>query len=388
MAAQYFINTYCREINDGDYSLIIVHDFGSYLKLRNSIWNNIQYYIENDIEIDRRYSGIVQTLVKHGIIFEYGEISFNYRSIMLQLTSACNLNCLHCCAKMLTSDGMVTMDIVEKVIDLNPEMLVLTGGEPMLHPQFWDLVKHIRKNYQKKLYLMTNATLITAENIGELYRYFDGIDISLDGKDAYDTLRIRGKDVFEHATNIIRLLRERKMNVSISAVAEFFSEDFTNQFNELADSLDVKTMLREIDLVDEVMLNFDKIVGGGKEKYINSKIMALKESIPTNTEFKKCPMVRHSLFIDVEGNIYPCAGLAKDKYCIGKFNDLANLPDYSVLEKKLLEEEIYTNCRECIYRAGCWDCLSELENRAKFPEVFSAYCQSHKEKWANILKGA
>ncbi len=386
MVTEYIKNSYCREIIDGNYTLIIAHDSGTYLKLRSSIWNNIQYYIENDMEIDKRYKDIVQVLLKYGIIFKRCMNNFNYRSIMLQMTSACNLHCLHCCAQMIHSEGIVTMEIVNKVIKLNPELLVLTGGEPMMHPQFWDIVKYIRKHFHNRLRLMTNATLITEKNIDDLCYYFDSVDISLDGATAEDTSRIRGDGVYENVVDAIELLKGHGQEVSISAVVECFSESFISQFNEFASSLGVNTTLRELDVVDEVMKNFDKIVVGGKECYINTKIKTMQESVPNNIEFHKCPMIRYSLFFDVKGNAYPCGGLAKEKFCIGNIDNLSNIPDYSILEEKLLKEEKYSLCRECIYRAGCWDCLSELENRAKIPEVFRAYCHNHKKKWENILK--
>ncbi len=97
-------------------------------------------------------------------------------------------------------------------------------------------------------------------------------------------------------------------------------------------------------------------------------------------------MARYSLFFDVKGNIYPCGGLAKDKFCIGNIDDLSNISDYNYLEQILLKEDKYAECRNCIYRAGCWDCLNELENCSKIPEVFWAYCQNHKKKWKNILE--
>lgn len=386
MSILYYKNSYCREIKDGDYTLIIAHDAGTYLKLRSSIWNNIQYYIENNMAIDKKYQDIVQVLLEYGIIFEQSIGNFNYRSIMLQLTSSCNLNCLHCCAKMLRSKGMITMELVNRVLELNPDLLVLTGGEPMMHPQFWDIAKYIRNHFHNNLKIMTNATLITEENIDDLCFYFDSIDISLDGKNVEDTNHIRGEGVYEHAVHIIKLLKKHGIKVTISAVVECFSEDFIDRFNELAASLGVETILRELDVVDEVIKNFDKILVGGKEHYIETKIRTICDNVPYTNEFHKCPMARYSLFFDVNGNAYPCGGLAKDKFCIGNINNLSSIMDYNTLEQMLLKEEKYASCRDCIYRAGCWDCLSELENRSRISEVFNVYCKNQKKKWENILK--
>lgn len=382
----YYKNTYCREINDGEYTLIIAHDFGNHLKLHNSIWNNIQFYIENSTEIDIRFKDIVQVLINNGILFDRSKNSFDYRSISLQLTDACNLNCLHCCAKMIHSSGMISMEIIDKAIKLNPQILVLTGGEPMMHPKFWDIAKYVRKRFHNELRLMTNATLITEQTINDLCNCFDYIEISLDGSNAEETSRIRGKGIYDNSISAIKLLKKHGQKVTISAVADCFSDDFTDRFDKLADSLGVRAVSRDMGLVDEVVKNFDQIVLGGKEQYIKAKVSKLQENTQNSNDYRKCPMVRHSLFFDVNGNAYPCGGLVKEKFCIGNVNDLSNLPDYNDLEQMLLKEDKYKQCSECIYRAGCWGCLNEIENRSKIPEVFSAFCQHQKTKWMNILK--
>ncbi len=271
MDAKYFKNSYCREIVHGNYTLIIAHDSGTYINLRSSIWNNIQYYMENNIKIDKKYEDIIRVLLEYGIIYQTCKGNLVYKSIMLQLTSACNLHCIHCCAQMISSKGIVTMEIINKVINLNPQLLILTGGEPMMHPQFWSIAKYIRKHFRNELRLMTNATLITEKNIGDLCSYFDSVDISMDGKNNEDTSRIRGGGVYEHAINAIHLLKKYDKKVTVSAVVECFTEDFANQFDELAFSLGVDTILRELDIVDEVMKNFDDIVVGGKNIILRIK---------------------------------------------------------------------------------------------------------------------
>ena len=40
--------------------------------------------------------------------------------------------------------------------------ITLSGGEPLLHPQFWDILKTIQESGVRNILLITNATLINS----------------------------------------------------------------------------------------------------------------------------------------------------------------------------------------------------------------------------------
>ncbi len=73
----------------------------------------------------------------------------NTRGIELEITSDCNLFCINCdrsCRQARTKEYM-TLDQVEKFVhqslelDWEWEHIRLLGGEPTLHPQFFDIIK-------------------------------------------------------------------------------------------------------------------------------------------------------------------------------------------------------------------------------------------------------
>lgn len=89
----------------------------------------------------------------------------------LELTLRCNLECLHCYARCPTlyEHELSTDDvcrILDKLKDCGVLMLTLTGGEPLLRPDFAHIYTHAKK-CGFLLTVMTNATLID-NSIAEL----------------------------------------------------------------------------------------------------------------------------------------------------------------------------------------------------------------------------
>lgn len=93
------------------------------------------------------------------------------RNLFIELTDRCNEHCLHCgsvCGDRFVSD-MLTADEIRNFLDgikrdfpLNRLMLCVTGGEPLLRPDFFEIM-----NYANALGfgwgMTTNGTLITPE---------------------------------------------------------------------------------------------------------------------------------------------------------------------------------------------------------------------------------
>ena len=113
------------------------------------------------------------------------------RSIYFYLTEGCNLACRHCwiAPKFDESGTMpaIPVDLFQKVIDeampLGLKDVKLTGGEPLMHPRFGELLEIAR---QKNLgvTIETNGLLCTPEvaaEIARLPRRF--VSVSIDGSD-------------------------------------------------------------------------------------------------------------------------------------------------------------------------------------------------------------
>lgn len=67
---------------------------------------------------------------------------------IIQITTRCNMRCPHCCFDC-TSEGIdLSLEDFKKIISiLNPYGVLLTGGEPTIHPNFWEIFWYLRDNY-------------------------------------------------------------------------------------------------------------------------------------------------------------------------------------------------------------------------------------------------
>ena len=111
-------------------------------------------------------------------------------------TKTCNLKCMHCYMQsdaQKYKDELTTAEakkFIDDLADFNVPVLLFSGGEPLIRPDFFELAEYAQKKGVRPT-LSTNGTLITREvaqrikDIGVGY-----VGISLDGlKDVNDKFR-------------------------------------------------------------------------------------------------------------------------------------------------------------------------------------------------------
>jgi len=121
--------------------------------------------------------------------------------IWLELTRRCNLTCSHCYIdggdarenEMPTSEFYRLLD---EFADMGVWAVAFTGGEPTLHPDFANLVRHARKR-GLLVGIATNGMFLTPDLLDSLPR--DGVIISV----SLDNLHVDGNRDFQVATKAI-----------------------------------------------------------------------------------------------------------------------------------------------------------------------------------------
>ena len=125
------------------------------------------------------------------------------RSFYIYLSDNCNLRCRHCWIEPRFTDGkpdpsrFVDVDALRGAVrearTLGLRTAKLTGGEPMLHPRFMEVVDLLTAE-GLSLNMETNGTLLTAEAARHLKdkTRVTSISISLDGRDAQTHDAFRG----------------------------------------------------------------------------------------------------------------------------------------------------------------------------------------------------
>jgi len=107
--------------------------------------------------------------------------------VVWNITRRCNLKCVHCYSDSDARDypGELTWEQCRAVIDdlavFGVPGLLFSGGEPLIHPRFFDLARYARER-EIRLTISTNGTLITADIAAQLREIgFAYVGISLDG---------------------------------------------------------------------------------------------------------------------------------------------------------------------------------------------------------------
>ncbi len=158
------------------------------------------------------------------------------RYLEVQITDRCNLRCRHCYIgeglhRDLSLEGILkTLKQFEEIQGLR---LLLSGGEPLLHPHFWE-VNDVLRDYKYRSILLSNGTLITKETAKRLRVH--EVQVSLDGmKEGHES--IRGEGTFEKALRAIDHLQEANIRVS---VATMIHRKNLEEFDRLASLLQSK----------------------------------------------------------------------------------------------------------------------------------------------------
>jgi len=85
-----------------------------------------------------------------------------FKKVYIEITNVCNLNC-DFCAKTKRKPGHMPLKLFKKVLEevkpLTDEITLHVMGEPLLHPEFEEIIQAIKKE-DIKVNLTTNATLV------------------------------------------------------------------------------------------------------------------------------------------------------------------------------------------------------------------------------------
>ena len=160
----------------------------------------------------------------------------------IELTYRCNLKCAHCyCSHDPIKPEMKYGEIcriLDEVEEAGCLWLLLTGGEPLIRPDFTDIYTYaVRKGILVTLF--TNGTLITPSIADHLrdYRPFS-IEITLYGATAETYEAVTGvRGSFEQCMNGIRLLLERGLPVKLKAMIMTLNKHELPMMKQYADKL-------------------------------------------------------------------------------------------------------------------------------------------------------
>jgi radical SAM protein with 4Fe4S-binding SPASM domain len=150
-----------------------------------------------------------------------------FGQIQIEITGVCNMSCDHCRAADDIRRDM-PLDQILKVVQFgrryspNYKELMLSGGEPLAHRNFSEVITAVRENGGDFITLTTNGSLLTPKHL-ELFAQLKFqrlmLSVSLDNLDAaaHDAFR-HHLGAYDKAINAIRMITEAKLPNVITSV--------------------------------------------------------------------------------------------------------------------------------------------------------------------------
>lgn len=158
----------------------------------------------------------------------------NNMKLRVCLTEQCNFKCSYChpggegySSKCEILSDKQLVSILHELSLLGIESFRLTGGEPMLRKNFFQLVTDIRKIANiKKVTMVTNGSIINGKNINKLKELgLKSLTVSLDTLSKEQFAEMVGVDCLEKVHNNILLLKDNGVKVKINTVVTKNNED-------------------------------------------------------------------------------------------------------------------------------------------------------------------
>lgn len=123
----------------------------------------------------------------------------------LYATDRCNSRCVTC--DYWRHGGIdLSLDAVTRLLpdlaDLGTQVVLLSGGEPLLNPE-WPLIAELLRSRGLQVWLLTSG-LSLAKHAKRVAELFDSITVSLDGTNPATYAAIRGLDAFDKVCEGIR----------------------------------------------------------------------------------------------------------------------------------------------------------------------------------------
>ena len=311
------------------------------------------------------------------------------KTVTLAITGACNLSCHHCWVEAggRTASDHVPVLLLKKMIAsinaLGGEGLRLTGGEPLCHPDWLELMRFSRSSGFRTLAIQTNGMLFTDEHVAALLELdFPGlsIQISLDGANqaAHDLVRGAGACASTQA-GILKLVR-----AGLAGRISLFMTEMRHNLEEIPALLEFADSMGIGSLSSGTLVLQGRATEGSVVAPPDShQYMRLLERYDTEQQFRElykkigtvaalewrsdhaarqeCCTFIENPYITASGRIYPCLLCHTDEFSVDSAYEkglAAALEEGIPLWSSLLQisrtrAESMPECHDCFGRELC-----------------------------------
>lgn len=251
-------------------------------------------------------------------------------SVLLELTYRCDLDCFYCFNDVRKKGTPVSTErylaLLQELRDLNVLNLVLSGGEPLLHPAFWAIGRRARE-LAFSTRVKTNGHALDGETArrlrDEVWPFM--VDVSLHGATAetHDRqTRVAGS--FDRLMGNLPAMKAAGLHVKLNSTATAWNFAEIGEMYRIADELgvrlDVNLTVDPRDDGDRTPLAIAPTVeqlrvaaGFLERRGIGNRIPRgadpvdeLPESTSPEGRLKNCGVAASTLAVDPYGDVLPC----------------------------------------------------------------------------------
>jgi radical SAM protein with 4Fe4S-binding SPASM domain len=309
----------------------------------------------------------------------------NLYGTQIELTTNCNWRCRHCYLPAYNNYGM-TRETISEIFSQLREMgtfeITLTGGEIFTRPDALSIISEARK-LGFSVILLTNISLLNEDIIQKLQElYISKISCTVFSlnEETHDFI-VQRKGALKKVLVNLELLKKYNipvevktiiMNVNLNDWKEL--EQFCEK-NKFGYRIDHDIFIKSDGDITPVDLRITK--SQFEMECLNLDRMRGFNVAQHNPDEYVCDQIRNFLFIDCNGNVYPCE---KFLYKLGNINE-ENIVEIWKKSKELkrLQEMRWRDLKKCVHcniSSFCMRCpgTAFLENGSEY-EVSSMACE-------------
>jgi MoaA/NifB/PqqE/SkfB family radical SAM enzyme len=303
--------------------------------------------------------------------------------LYLEATAVCNLRCPMCpttigLPREPYRTEMFDLDLLPRLEPIMPcvvRAFLSGGGEPLLHPGFFDIVRRL-KRHGVEVHFNSNATLLDEARAREIIASgVDTISFSIDGATAETYAKIRVPADFERVTANVRRLAALKKEAG--ATRPFINMQFTvSDLNAqeitravpLAASLGVNHLVVEpltpVYCFDSEYLAYYHEHAAATEAVIEDVQEAAREAARRGLVFsshylaaagpapeRSCAEPWLTFGVRVDGRVFTCCGMIEPMgdLAMQPFEEIWNGPSYRMLRRALAIGAFPEFCSLCVH---------------------------------------
>lgn len=319
------------------------------------------------------------------------------KSLHIELATECNERCVHCYIphhyKLETIDTPLLYGLLDDARRLNAINVTLSGGEPLLHRDFNNILAKCRE-LDLSVNVLSNLTLLNDDIVNEMsHTPMISVQTSIYSMipEVHDLITgVKGS--LKKTLDGLRRLKRAGIPVQISCPVMQENKDSFESVIDFGDKSGIRVATDFVifascdhtcsNLKSRLSLNdighaFDHIA---TEAYVHGIREEAEQKERLSEEVPICSICRYSICVAVNGDVYPCVGwrsrvlgnVAKQK--IGEIWNRS--PDVDVL--RAVKRRDFPKCVNCPDRGYCTICMMSNSNERQDKDAFAIgrfHCQ-------------